>query len=95
MKRIDNEEGSVYTVIWIFLAIGLAGFLYLASSVLVEYIVGFTNDLGADGMISAQTSATVATCVAVFLLVPVIVVIGALVYNYVSSVDDKRRLGGI
>jgi uncharacterized Tic20 family protein len=95
MNGIDNEEGTTYTLIWIFALLAMAGILYLAFSPLIGSFVSTTNEYGEEGKISAQTSKAVDFGVTLFLLMPVIVVIGLFLYNYVSSVDDKRRLGGI
>lgn len=93
--NIDNEEASAYTWLWVFIIIGLSAILYIAFTPSVAYLVDTTNSMATDGDISAQTLATMEFNVKMFTFYPVILIIGALGYVYLASVNEKRRSGGI
>lgn len=94
LKQIDHEEGTAYTWLWVIIAVALGGILYIVFTPSTAFLVDKTNDLAADGDISAQTLHTVDFNVKILKMFPVIVIIGALVYTYLASVNEKRRMGG-
>lgn len=83
-----------YNWIWLIIGVVLAGVLYLCFTPVFNGFVDKTNELGADDMISQQTSNNVSIIVSLLLISPVIVLIGFLLAVYQAGVNEKKRSGG-
>lgn len=92
-KRIDNEEAVAFGWIWIIISIGFFALLYICFSPVVNEFVTITNDYSTAGTISEQTQEGVETGVNIFRWIPVIGILGALLFAYLYAVNEKRKAG--
>lgn len=93
MARFDNEEAIAYVWFMIVALLILGSLVWMAMSMGFNQMLIPINERIADDQMSTQTHGALSFNLAVFAAVPILLIVGSLIYAVMAGVN-KRNEGG-
>ena len=89
MGIVDREEGIAYTTIAAFVFIVGGALVYIATMPMIDAALSAFSSYGDAGELSYQTTKMIEWNVSLYLAIPVIGLLGILVWAYIRGIEGR------